>query len=185
MDTNKTTDAETAATPGPAFDPTDPGTWTEALTPQGYVWREINAETGEHHLFAPDGTNLSAALPASPPPAPAPLGIVRFDSPSDGHLTSDAWVVAVYTKKLIYMGPEEGGWYWTRRELHAMATAPTEEAATALCGEMEAGPFRSTSNYRNVNFGRRSGDTDYSLYIVAPGESVEYDNDDERPHHYE
>jgi hypothetical protein len=44
------------------FNPTDPATW--AQTPDGYEWREIDTETGEHHLFAPDGTNLSAALPA-------------------------------------------------------------------------------------------------------------------------
>ncbi|QDN94950.1 hypothetical protein FNV58_01060 (plasmid) [Streptomyces sp. RLB1-9] len=54
----------TPATAAPAapFDTTDPATWAE--TPEGYEWREVDAETGELQLFAPDGTNLSAALPA-------------------------------------------------------------------------------------------------------------------------
>jgi hypothetical protein len=54
----------TPATDPQAFDVNDPATWTTALTPAGYEWREVNAETGEYQLFTPEGTNLSAMMDA-------------------------------------------------------------------------------------------------------------------------
>lgn len=40
------------------FTESDPATWE--VLPDGYYWAEIDATTGEHHLFAPDGRDVSA-----------------------------------------------------------------------------------------------------------------------------
>lgn len=40
------------------FTESDPATW-ETL-PIGYYWAEIDSTTGEHHLFTPDGRDVSA-----------------------------------------------------------------------------------------------------------------------------
>lgn len=42
----------------PLFDESDPMTWGDL--PHGYTWREIDVHSGEHHLFAPDGRDVSA-----------------------------------------------------------------------------------------------------------------------------
>lgn len=39
------------------FDESDPGTWS--VLPAGYRWLPWDHTTGEHHLYAPDGRDLS------------------------------------------------------------------------------------------------------------------------------
>lgn len=49
------------------FDETDMATW--GALPMGYDWRTVDHVTGECHLFAPDGRNLSVAA-GVPDPGP-------------------------------------------------------------------------------------------------------------------
>lgn len=64
------------ATEPAEFSETDPASWSPALLPPGYRWVEADRETGEEHLFSPDGRNLTRALPGwsdiTGEPAPAP-----------------------------------------------------------------------------------------------------------------
>lgn len=113
------------------------------------------------------------------------MTLIKFDSPKDDRLTLDTWAVAVYQRGREYMGPEEGGWYWDSRELVALATADSDEAATALALEMEKGEYADRGHpLHSVNFGH-GDDAAYAMYIVAPGDPILYDNHHERPTHYE
>lgn len=113
------------------------------------------------------------------------MPLIKFDSPKDDHLTLDTWAVAVYQRGREYMGPEEGGWYWDSRELVALATADTADTARELALELEKGEFADRGRpLHSVNFGQ-GDDAAYSMYIVAPGKAIRYDNHDERPTHYE
>lgn len=113
------------------------------------------------------------------------MPLIKFDSPKDDHLTADTWTVAVYEQGREYMGPEEGGWYFDSRELVAVATADTEDAATTLMLELEAGEYANRGRpLHSMNFGR-GDDAAYWLRIYTPGEAIRYDNEADRPTHYE
>lgn len=113
------------------------------------------------------------------------MPLIKFDSPEDDHCTADTWAVAVYKLDREYMGPEEGGWYFNSRELIALATADTDEAATALAKELEEGEYADRGRpLSSVNFGR-GDDAAYAMYIHPPGVPIRYDNHDDRPTHYE
>lgn len=113
------------------------------------------------------------------------MTLIKFDAPKDDHCTADTWAVAVYTLALEYLGPEEGGRYFTSRELIAVATADDETAAMALASELENGTYADRGHpLHSVNFGR-GNDAAYALYIHAPGDPIRYDNADDRPTHYE
>lgn len=114
------------------------------------------------------------------------MTLIKFDSPKDDHLTSDGFTVAVYQLGMEYLGPEEGGRWFTSRELVALATADSDEAATALAAELESGQYANRGRpLSSVNFGLSGEDAAYSMYIHAPGEPIRYDNHDDRPTHYE
>ena len=113
------------------------------------------------------------------------MPLIMFDAPKDDHCTADTWTVAVYSIDREYMGPEEGGWYFTSRELVALATADTDAAATELASELENGAFANRGRpLHSVNFGR-GDDAAYALYIHAPGDPIRYNNHADRPTHYE
>lgn len=113
------------------------------------------------------------------------MPLIKFDSPEADRCTLDTWAVAVYTLAMEYLGPEEGGRWWTSRELVAVATADSDEAATALALELEKGEYANRGRpLHSVNFGR-GDDAAYSMYIYAPGDEIRYDNEDDRPTHYE
>lgn len=44
----------------PVFDESDPVTWRQRDLPTGYEWREFDAASGEEHLYAPDGRDVTA-----------------------------------------------------------------------------------------------------------------------------
>ena len=112
------------------------------------------------------------------------MPLITFDAPKDDHLTADSFTVAVYKLDLEYLGPEEGGRYFKSRELVALATADSDEAAMALAAELEKGEYADRGRpLHSVNFG--SNDAAYAMYIHAPGEAIRYDNHDDRPTHYE
>jgi hypothetical protein len=113
------------------------------------------------------------------------MPLIKFDAPKDDHCTADSWTVAVYRLGMEYLGPEEGGRWFTFRELVAVATADTDAAATALALELEAGEYADRGRpLHSVNFGR-GGDVAYSMYIHAPGDPIPYNNHADRPDHYE
>ena len=98
------------------------------------------------------------------------MTLIKFDG--ENHSTADTWTVAVYEKGLHYGGPEEGGWYYDSRELVALATADSEETATALKVELEKGEFTDRGRpLHSVNFGQ-GDDVAYSLYAIAPGDEI-------------
>jgi len=112
------------------------------------------------------------------------MTLIKFDSPKDDHCILDTWAVAVYQLDLEYLGPEEGGRYFRSRELVAVATADSDEAATALAAELEKGEYADRGYpLHSVNFG--ASDKAYAMYIHAPGDPIPYDNHDDRPTHYE
>lgn len=83
------------------------------------------------------------------------MPLIKFDAPKDDHLTADTWAVTVYVLGMEYLGPEEGGRWFTTRELVAVATAPTEEAAMTLSRELEEGEYANTGRpLHSVNYGR-------------------------------
>ena len=55
------------------------------------------------------------------------MTLIKFDG--ENHSTADGWTVAVYELNRHYGGPEEGGWHYDSRELVALATADSDEAA--------------------------------------------------------
>lgn len=113
------------------------------------------------------------------------MTLIKFDTPKDDHCTADTWTVAVYMLGMEYLGPEEGGRWFTSRELVALATADSEEAAAELMTALETGEYANTGRpLHSVNFGR-GADKAYWLRLFAPGEEIKYDNHDERPTHYE
>jgi hypothetical protein len=42
-----------------SFDRLDANTWSDDNLPDGYEWREFNAELDQWHLYGPDGTDLT------------------------------------------------------------------------------------------------------------------------------
>lgn len=97
----------------------------------------------------------------------------------DGSTVVDMWTVAVYKVEMRWGGPEEGGWWRTMRDLVAIETADSEEAADALSRELLDGKYRNTGrSLSSVNFGRSGGDQAYALYVSAPGEPVPHDLSD-------
>jgi hypothetical protein len=44
------------------FDARNPMTWFDDLIPEGWEWRVVDVETGEHHLFDSTGIDVSEAL---------------------------------------------------------------------------------------------------------------------------
>lgn len=109
--------------------------------------------------------------------------MIKLDS--EKHCTATTWAVAIYSLKRHDMGPEEGGWTWDSRELVAVAPADSEEAATALALELEKGEYADRGRpLHSVNFGY-GDDAAYAMYIIAPGDEIRYDNEDDRPTHYE
>lgn len=113
------------------------------------------------------------------------MPLITFDTPKGDHLTCDTWTVAIYTRGREYLGPEEGGRYFDTRELVALATADSDAAATALALELEKGEYADRGRpLHSVNFGH-GDDVAYAMYIHAPGDVIRYDNEDDRPTHYE
>lgn len=104
------------------------------------------------------------------------MALIEF---GDESTTVDTWAVAVYELEMQYGGPEEGGWWRTRRDLVAVATADSEDAADRLSVELMGGKYKNTGRaLSSVNFGRSGNDKAYSLYIIAPGKSIEHDKSD-------
>ena len=109
--------------------------------------------------------------------------MIKLDN--EKYCTATTWAVAVYSLGRHWMGPEEGGWYWDSRELVAVAPADTEEAADALALELEKGEYADRGRpLHSINFGR-GDDAVYRMYIIAPGDAIRYNNEDDRPTHYE
>lgn len=103
--------------------------------------------------------------------------MIKFEG--ENHSVADCMVVAVYELGRLYGGPEEGGWYYDTRELVAVAVVPegTNEAALALCDQLEAGEYMSTGQRGNVNY--QGGE--YGLYIYEPGQEIVHNSPTERP----
>mgnify|MGYP001614275703 CR=1 FL=1 len=109
------------------------------------------------------------------------MALIKFDG--ENHSTADTWTVAVYEKGLHYGGPEEGGWYYDSRQLVALTTADSDEAATALMLELEKGEFADRGRpLHSVNFGR-GDDVAYALYVKAPGSEIIHQSPTETPHY--
>lgn len=109
------------------------------------------------------------------------MAMIKF---GDDSTTTDAFAVAVYKLDMRYAGPEEGGRWQTLRELVAVVTADSDEAATALALELGDGEYKNTGRpLSSVNFGRSGNDKAYSLLVCKPGEPILYDDNDSS--HYE
>lgn len=104
------------------------------------------------------------------------MALIMFDG--ENHSTSDAWVVAVYEMNRHYGGPEEGGWYYDTRELVAMATAESEEAATLLAMQLEEGDYKSTGDRFSVVY---PGYGDFQMWIHEPGKKIIHKDPIESP----
>lgn len=113
------------------------------------------------------------------------MPLITFDKLGDGHLSADTWTVAVYSRTRECLGPEEGGRYFDPMHLVALATADTDDAAAALALELEQGAY-ANRGYRlsSVNFGQ-GDDAHYTMFIRAPGDKIRYNNEADRPTHYE
>ena len=109
------------------------------------------------------------------------MALIKFDG--ENHSTADTWTVAVYELGRHYGGPEEGNWYWDSRELVAVATADSDEAATALALELEEGEYADRGRpLHSVNFGR-GDDVAYGMDIIAPGDEIIHRSPLETPHY--
>lgn len=109
------------------------------------------------------------------------MALIKFE---ENHTVSDAYAVAVYAMERKYGGPEEGDWWYDAGELVAIATADSDEAATALALELEGGEFKNTGRpLHSVNFGHSGTDKAYRMSIHAPGEKIVDSFPEETPHY--
>lgn len=110
------------------------------------------------------------------------MAVIKFggtDEDENEFLTTDAHAVAVYELERHYGGSEEGGWWYTTRELIAVATADNEATADALRDELGSGEYKNTGrSLSSVNFGRSGDDRAYALWQFKPGEEIKYDASD-------
>jgi hypothetical protein len=104
------------------------------------------------------------------------MALIKFDG--ENHSTCDTWVVAVYERGQEYGGPEEGGWWYTTRELVAVQPVSDCEEGVRVADELKAGEYRTRDrSYTSVNY---SGG-DYSMYIIEPGDKIVHKDPLERP----
>lgn len=98
------------------FDETDPATW--GVLPAGYWWLTVDHVTGENHLFAPDGTNLSVEAGA-PDPCPyvpetavnAAIVAAMLDHPHRSWYDNSKWAQWCDMTPVVHRvteGPEPG-----------------------------------------------------------------------------